>query len=58
MRLWDGAPGHAAKVLSSSNMHSKPVRMDVAAEPASAGTEPAPTPVQSPAEQAMPKSAP
>ena len=56
--LWDGAPGHAAKVLSSSNMHSKPVRMDVAAEPASADTAPSSTPVQSLAEQAMPKSAP
>ena len=53
--LWDDGPGHAAKVQSTSNMHSKPVLIDAPAELAPA--VPA-APVQSLADQAMPKSQP
>ena len=52
---WDEAPGHAARVLSTSNMHSRPVKIDV---PVALATAIPAAPVQSLADQAMPKSQP
>ena len=46
--LWDAAPGATENVLSSTNMHSKPVRVDV---PSEIGPVEPPAPLQSLAEQ-------
>jgi putative proteasome-type protease len=53
--VWDAAPGAADNVLTSTAMHSKPVRVDL---PAGLAHPPTAAAVQSLADQAMPKSQP